>query len=146
MTAHHSPCATRQLVGHLVWHEVSFCGPDAACACELPENQQGHLDHVFESLSVYPHTFTTTASTSPAALRVVGPASPEPVTVLAPKKAALRKRSSKGSASQTLEHQTGTGVGLPHTGTVDFTTSVTKGTVALPSPANAPAINVILKP
>src|ERR1700733_10061095 len=110
MMPHHSPCGARQVVGHLVWHGVSFQGPDTKRACDLPEKQQGKVDHVFENLSVYPMTFTTATSTSVAALRVVGSASTDPVTVLAPKKGALRTTSEKGKASQVLEHSAGTGI------------------------------------
>jgi hypothetical protein len=146
MAAHHSWCRTKELVGSFTWHEVSFQGPDTARACELSENQQGRVAHTFENLSIYPVTFTTTASTSPDALKVVGSASPPPVTVPAPKKGALRRRPETRSASQMLEHQAGTGVGLPHTATVDFATTITSPKVALPPPPNAPAISVMLKP
>jgi hypothetical protein len=146
MAAHYSSCQTKQSVGTFVTHEVRFCGPDAAHACELPENQRGHVAHTFENLSIYPVTFATTASPNPAALKVVGSASPAAVTVLAPKPRKLRKRPEKGSASQMLEHQAGTGVGLPHTATIDFATVVTSTKVALPPAPNAPAISVMLKP
>ena len=146
MAARQSSCRTKEFVGSFMRHEVSFQGPNAARACELPENQQGNLAHTFENLSIYAVTFTTIASTSPDALKVVGSASPPAVTVLAPKPGALRRRSEKGSASQVLEHQGGTGVDLPHTATVDFATTVTNPKVALPPPPNAPAISVMLKP
>jgi hypothetical protein len=45
-----------------------------------------------------------------------------------------------------LEHQAGTGVGLPLTATVGFATTITSPGVALPAPPNAPAISVMLKP
>jgi hypothetical protein len=45
-----------------------------------------------------------------------------------------------------LEHQAGTGVGLPHTATVDFATTVTSTVALKPAPNAAPAISVMLKP
>jgi hypothetical protein len=144
MAAHRSWCRTRESVGSFIWHEVSFHGPADARACELPENQQGHVAHTFENLSIYPVKFTTTASTSPDALKVVGSASPPGVTVPAPKKGAFRRRPEKRGASQRLEHQAGTGVGLPHTAAVDFATTVTSTEVELPPAPNAPAISVML--
>lgn len=146
MAARHSWCSTRESVGSFLWHRVSFQGPDTARACELPENQQGHVAHTFENLSIYAITFTTIASTSPDALKVVGSASPPSVTVPPPKKGALRRRPETRPASQRLEHQVGTGIGLPHAGTVDFATTVTSSEVSLPPAPNAPAISVMLKP
>jgi hypothetical protein len=146
MATHHSSCRTKQFVGSFISHEVSFCGPDAARACELPESQQGQVAHTFENLSIYPVTFATTASTNPEALKVVGSASPPAVTVLAPKPGAWRRRPEQGRASQVLEHQAGTGVGLPHTATIDFATVVTSPKVARPTAPNTPAISVMLKP
>lgn len=145
MAAHrNSSCQAKKLVGRLVWHEVSFCGPDTVHNCELPVNQRGHVDHVFSSLSIYDQIFTTTASTSPTALQIVGSPGPISVTVLKPSPGALRKTPSTGNASQELEHQPGTGVGLPRTATASFTTSTDRG--GAPPSTSRPAINVWLKP
>jgi len=146
MTAHNPPCQDKQLVGILAWHNVSFRGPDAARACDLPENQQGHVDHVFESRSVYPQTFTTIASTSPRALRVVGPDGPPQVKVPGARRGLLRTPPSSSTASQVLEHHAGTGVGLPLTATADFTTTVTSRAVTLPLRPSQPSVSVTLKP
>jgi hypothetical protein len=63
------------VVGHFLWPEVQFHGPDGNRPCELPEGQQGQVEQVFINGSIYPQTFTTTAMTRPAALTFVGAAS-----------------------------------------------------------------------
>jgi hypothetical protein len=145
MAARQSPCKDKQLVGRLVWHEVSFQGPGAQ-PCDLPENLQGRLDHVFVNGSIYPQTFTTTASTLPTALQIVGAASPPAVRVNPPRKGAFRTAPSTGSARQTLEHVARTGIGLPHTASADFVTTVTGPSGPHSPPAVQPAINVTLTP
>jgi hypothetical protein len=141
MTVHHSP-----LPAHLVRHEVNFRGPNAAQAYDLPESQQGHVSHVFVNESIYPQIFSTTASTTLAALRVIGPASPPPVTVLCATKKMLWAIPRKGTASQVLEHQARTGIILPYTATARFLTTAT-GPWGTPSPlASPPTISITLKP
>jgi hypothetical protein len=145
MTAHHPPCKDEQLVGILAWHEVSFRGPDAAQACDLPESQQGHIEHVYKSRNVFPLTFTTIASTSPAALRVVGSAGPPPVKIPGAQKGPFRTPLRTSPASQLLEHCSGTGVALPLGASVDFTTAVTSRTTTLPVRPNQPSVSIMLK-
>jgi hypothetical protein len=138
-----SPCHDKQPVGHLVTHEVQFRGPGTQ-SCELPEDQRGQVDHVFTNASIYPQTFTTVGSTTPGALAVAGPASPPPVRVPGVKKGPIRAKPSTGTASQDLEHVSGTGIGLPHTATAAFDTTVTAPWGSCPPPATPPAVNITL--
>jgi hypothetical protein len=146
MTDHHSLCQTKKLtVAHLVSHRVSFRGPDAGHACDLPENHRGDVSHVFENESIYPLKCETTVSTTVAALKVVGPAGIDPVPVQGSSQGPFRARPSTGIASQVLEHNAGTGIVLPHTAAAEFTTTVTGpwGTLR-PRPCQ-PIISVTLK-
>ena len=123
MAAAHPPCHDKHLVGHLVWHEVRFLGPDVGHPCDLPEHRQGHVEHVFVNGSIYPQTFTTTALARPAALSVAGPAGPPAVRVSASVRGPLRADASTGIASQVLAHLPGTGISPPHMATADFSTA-----------------------
>lgn len=139
-----SPCQEKQLIGHLVWHEVSFRCPSIGQLCELPENQQGVVEHIFVNGSIYPQTFSTTVSTQPTALRIIGPESPPAVKVPKCVRGPLRTKNSTGKASQTLEHLHGTGVGLPHTATADFSTTATPPWGSSSSPETKLTISITL--
>jgi hypothetical protein len=145
MPNHQGPCKVKRLVGHLVWHEVSFIGPGTTCPGNLPENGRGDVDHLFVNGSIYPQTFVTTVSTQPGALAVVGLASPPAVLVPQCTTGPIRTKPSTGTASQVLEHLPDRHVGLPHTATASFTTSVTPGWATSPAPSNpGPSISVVL--
>jgi hypothetical protein len=146
MATHSAQCHDRQAVGHLVWHEARFTGPVAGSQCELPEGQHGQLEHIFENRSIYPQVFSTTAATTPSALTIAGPSSPPPVQVPAARTGPLRKTPSKGTASQKLEHLPGTSLGLPHTGTAAFRTSVTAPWGAGKPSGAQPAVSITLTP
>ena len=139
MASNQSPCQDKQSAGHFVWHEAKFHGPGSSC--DLPENQQGRVEHIFINASIYPQTFSTTASTSPAALGISSCVTTPAVTVPQPRPGAFRLPQNTGTATQMLEHRPATGVGLPHTATADFQTSVS-------SPGGprtcAPSVNVTL--
>jgi hypothetical protein len=146
MAGHGAPCSDTQVVGHLLVHEVRFTGPVGGQQCELPEGQHGQVEHVFENRSIYPHTFNTTATVTPGALAVVGPPSPPPVTVPSARRGPLRATPGKGTASQKVEHVAGLGIGLPHTATAAFTTTVTAPWGACPLSPTQPAVSITLTP
>lgn len=145
MTANNAQCHDRQTVGHLLWHEARFTGPAAGSPCELPEGLRGQVEHIFENRSIYPQVFSTTAWTMPSAL-TIGPSSPPPVRVPAARTGPLRRTPSTASASQKVEHVPGTGLGLPHTGTAAFTTTVTAPWGAGAPSAAEPAVSITLTP
>jgi hypothetical protein len=145
MKAHHSPGQFEEVPGGLARHDVSFQGPDARRIRDLRENQRGHVNHVFVSQSIFPQTFETTASTQLTALKVVGPAIPQPVTIPGVPKGAFRPGSREDKASQELEHHPGTGISLPHMATAEFATTVTDSRTGTKKPL-ANRIDVTLMP
>ena len=139
-----NPCQDKQGAGHLVWHKVTFRGPVDGQPCELPENQQGIIEHEFINGSIYQQSFATAVSTQPSALQVDGSLGPPPVVV---RKAASGWKGTQptvGVATQKFDHVAGTGLGLPHTGTAEFTTTVTPPWGIPSSPATPPTISVTL--
>jgi hypothetical protein len=94
--------------------------------------------------SIYQQTFATTVSTRPDALQVAGPSSPPPVIVSKASKGPFRSQPTIGIATQVLEHGAATGVGLPHTATAEFATSVTPPWNTPSAPAVPPTVSVTL--
>lgn len=141
-----TPCHDRQSAGHLLWHEVKFRGPTAARPCELPETNQGTVEHTFINGSIYQQTFATTISTTPAALHVLGSPSPPAVVVPRASKGPLLSRPTPAPATQTLEHIAGTGVGLPHLASASFATTVTPPWGTPSYPAVPPTVGITLAP
>lgn len=125
MKAHRSPGQFEEVPGGLAKHDVNFQGPDARRVGDLRENQRGHVNHIFVNQSIFPQIFETTASTQLTALKVVGPAIPQPVLIPGAPKGAFRPGCREDEASQDLEHHPGTGISLPHTATAEFATIVT---------------------
>lgn len=145
MSSAQQACRDRRDVFHLLTHEVRFNGPGAS-PCDLPEQTDSPVSHVFTNLSIYPYSCVITATTQPAALDVVGPSSTQPVQVSKAQKKPLRVIPGTGTATQHLEHVGGTGLGLPHTGSASFTAVVTGPWGACPAAAVDPSIAITLTP
>jgi hypothetical protein len=145
MSSRQQSCQDQQVIGTLLTHEVQFNGP-GAMPCELPEQLQGRISHVFTNYSIYPYSCVITAATQPPALSVVGPLKTPPVQVPKVQKRPLRAIPGTGTASQQLEHVGGTGLGLPHTGSASFATVVTAPWGFLPPAAIDPAVSITLTP
>jgi hypothetical protein len=138
------PCEDIQAAGHLVWHHVTFRGPEAGMSCHLPEGQQGVVEHEFINGSIYQQTFATMVSTMPDALQWAGSPVPPPVVVAKASKGPFRSQPTIGIATQVLEHVPGSGVVLPHTATAEFETYVTPPWNTPSSPAAPPTVSVTL--
>ena len=145
MKAHRSPGRFEEVPGGLAKHDVNFQGPDARRVGDLRENQRGHVYHIFVSKSIFPQIFETTASTQLTALKVVGPAIPQPVLIPGAPKGAFRPGCLQDKASQELEHHPGTGISLPRTATAEFATTVTDSRTGTTKPL-ANRIDVTLIP
>jgi hypothetical protein len=145
MSSGQRSCRDKRVIGTLLTHEVQFNGP-GAMPCELPEQLQGDVSHVFTNRSIYPYWCVITAATQPTALGVVGPSSTPRVHVSKLQKKPLRAIPGTGTATQYLQHVGGTGLGLPHTGSASFTTVVTGPWGACPSAAVDPSFGITLTP
>jgi hypothetical protein len=137
-------CHDKRLVGHLVWHEVRFHGPDMRRMCDLPISREGDVRHSFINGSIYSLTFISTIMTDPGCLTVVGDPTPPPVRVPRSKQGAFLTSYTTGQASQTLRHVSGFDIRLPHTASAEFATSVMAPWGSLPVPDQKPIISVTL--